>query len=106
MPKSPAENLATWYHLTFTLPDTAVGTWVPWGAVLEASGNGWIYLNDHPLGRYWEAGPQRKFWLPECWLNTAPGATNVLTLMLRPTDQGGKLTAAEIQPYADQVEKR
>ena len=105
MPSAPADSLATWYRLTFTLPDTT-GAWVPWGVVLQASGNGWIYLNDQPLGRYWEAGPQRKFWLPECYLNTAPGATNVLTLMLRPTDKGAKLTAAEVQPYADQIEKQ
>ena len=106
MPAGPANDLATWYRMEFTLPDAAAGTWVPWGVVLEASGNGWIYLNNQPLGRYWEAGPQRKFYLPECWLNTGSGAKNVLTLCLRPTDKGAKLNAAEVAPYAEFAEQR
>jgi len=106
MPAGPADSLATWYRMPFTMPTTAKGTWDPWGVVLEASGNGWIYLNGHPLGRYWEAGPQRKFYLPECWLNTDGRASNVLTLCLRPTDKGAKLTAAEVAPYAEFAEKR
>lgn len=104
MPSGPAQDLATWYRMEFTLPDTAAGTWVPWGLVLAASGNGWIYLNNQPLGRYWESGPQRKFYLPECWLNK--GAKNVITLCLRPTDKGAKLGAAEVAPYAEQAEYR
>jgi len=106
MPSGSATDLATWYRMEFTLPTTDPHTWVPWGVVLAASGNGWIYLNDQPLGRYWEAGPQRKFYLPECWLNTGPGAKNILTLCLRPTDKGAKLSAAEVAPYTEFTEQR
>ncbi len=106
MPAGPATDLATWYRLEFTLPAAAPNTWAPWGVVLAASGNGWIYLNDHPLGRYWEAGPQRKFYLPECWLKTGTGEKNVLALCLRPLGKGAVLSAAEVAPYAGFAEKR
>lgn len=106
MPAAPATDLATWYRLEFSVPPAEIGTWVPWGMVLEASGNGWIYLNDQPLGRYWEAGPQRKFYLPECWLKTGEAQKNILTLCLRPTDKGAKLSGAELAPYAGFAEKR
>jgi hypothetical protein len=106
MPSGPATDLATWYRLEFTLPAAAPHTWAPWGVVLQASGNGWIYLNDQPLGRYWEAGPQRKFYLPECWLKTGEGEKNILTLCLRPTAKGATLNGAEVQPYAGFAETR
>ena len=106
MPAGPATDLATWYRLEFTLPAAAPHTWAPWGVVLQASGNGWIYLNDQPLGRYWEAGPQRKFYLPECWLKTGAGQKNILTLCLRPTAKGATLSGAEVQPYAGFAEQR
>jgi hypothetical protein len=105
-PLAKAESLATWYRLDFQLPEKTPGVWVPWRALLEASGNGFLYLNGHPIGRYWEAGPQREYFLPECWLNFGPGKNNVLTLCLRPTEKGAELRAAEIAPYAEYAEKR
>ena len=56
-----------------------LAVWVPWRLHLYATGNGFLYLNGHPLGRYWEAGPQHDFFLPECWLNFGPGQSNQLT---------------------------
>ena len=106
MPEGSATDLATWYRMDFRLPPADAHTWVPWGVVLEASGNGWIYLNNQPLGRYWENGPQRKFYLPECWLKTGAGQKNILTLCLRPTAKGATLNGAEVQPYAGFSENR
>ncbi len=74
-----------WYRLRFALPSPDAHIWVPWKLHLEATGNGFIYLNGHALGRWWEIGPQKDFFLPECWLNFGPGTTNVVTLCLRPT---------------------
>jgi hypothetical protein len=74
--------------------------------LLDSSGNGFIYLNGHPLGRYWDVGPQREYYLPECWLNFGAGKTNTVTLCLRPTEQGAVLRAAEVSPYADYAERR
>ncbi len=79
---------------------------MPWRALLDAAGDGQIYLNGQELGRYWEAGPQREFYLPECWLKFGAGQTNVLTLRLSPDRRGVALRAVEISPYADQAEER
>jgi hypothetical protein len=105
---SPVDTnaLAAWYRLEFELPAADPHVWVPWGLELKASGNGWIYLNGHSLGRYWEAGPQRKFFLPACWLNFGPGAKNNVTLCLRHTDRGPSLDTAEVTPYAEFAERR
>jgi hypothetical protein len=92
--------------MEFELPEPAKDVWVPWRAILDASGNGFVYLNGHALGRYWEIGPQREFYLPECWLKFGAGEKNLLTVCLRATDRGSTLRAAEVQPYADQVERR
>ena len=36
-----------------------------------------------------DVGPQRRFYLPECWLNFGDGKQNVLTMALRPVNQSG-----------------
>jgi hypothetical protein len=105
-PSGQPEALAMWYRMQFELPDTPSDVWVPWRLLLDASGNGFIELNGRALGRYWEAGPQREFYLPECWLQFGPGKTNVLTLCLRPTGNGAVLRAAELAPYAEYAEVR
>lgn len=105
-PSGPPEALAMWYRLEFELPETPADVWTPWRLLLDASGNGFIDLNGHALGRYWEAGPQREFYLPECWLEFGPGRTNVVTLCLRPTERGAVLQAAEVAPYAEYAEVR
>jgi hypothetical protein len=104
----PAEHdaLLTWYRLAFALPVQNPRVWVPWRLHLEAAGNGFIYLNGHPLGRYWQAGPQHDFFLPECWLNFGSGQTNVLTLNLRALDAGNEIKAAVVEPYREFAEKR
>jgi len=101
---TPATPL-TWYRLKFSLPTTDPHAWVPWKAHLDVAGNGFLYLNDHALGRWWEVGPQRDFYLPECWLNVGPGSSNVLTLCLRPT-KGVGVRSATVEPYADLAEVR
>jgi hypothetical protein len=105
-PQGKPDSLVTWYRAEFELPEPAKDRWVPWRAVLDASGNGFVYLNGHNLGRYWEVGPQREFYLPECWLKFGAGEKNVLTVCLRATERGSMLRAAEVLPYADQAEWR
>jgi hypothetical protein len=73
---------------------------------LEAIGNGFLYLNGHCLGRYWQAGPQHDYYLPECWVNFGPGQPNVLALDLRPVNQGVAVTAAVVEPIAQFAENR
>jgi hypothetical protein len=102
----PPALALVWYRLHFALPAPDPQVWVPWKLHLAAAGNGFIYLNGHFLGRWWEVGPQDNFFLPECWLNRGGGADNVVTLCLRPTTGPTAIRAASVGPYADFAESR
>lgn len=110
VPNSPptASNPTSlyWYRLRFALHSPDPHVWVPWKLHLQATGNGFIYLNGHALGRYWEVGPQSDFFLPECWLNFGPGSTNVVTLCLSPTKQTPCIQNASVSPYSEFAESR
>ncbi len=105
-PRGEVDGLFTWYRVEFTLPESDPSVWVPWLMRINASGNGFMWLNGHNIGRHWEAGPQREFYLPECWLNFGAGKKNVLVLGLRQTANGAELKAMEIAPYPDAAEVR
>ena len=94
----------TWYRMSFNMPAEDPHVWVPWYLHLKAAGNGFIYLNGHQLGRYWDVGPQWDFYLPECWLNF--GKQNNVTLCLRNTKAEASVNAAAVCPYADFAEFR
>jgi hypothetical protein len=104
-PSSGPTNLC-WYRLRFELPRIDPHVWAPWKLHLQAAGNGFIYLNGHALGRYWEVGPQWDFFLPESWLNFGPGSTNVVTLCMRPTKAAPSIQNASVSPYDDFSESR
>ena len=93
--------LLTWYRMKFPLPPTQSGAWIPWRLHLMASGNGFLYLNGHPIGRYWQAGPQHDFFLPECWLRFGDGQTNQLALSLRPVNGSAAVQCATVEPYSE-----
>ena len=100
------ETLLTWYRMQFELPAQKPGVWVPWHLHLEANGNGFIYVNGRCLGRYWQIGPQRDFYIPETWLHFGAGKTNIIALSLRPLDKGVCVQAAQIVPDAAFAEFR
>ena len=104
-PKGKQDALFTWYRLEFKLPATPAEEWIPWRLLINASGNGYIWLNGHDIGRHWEIGPQREFFLPECWLKFGAGRKNVLMFALRQTINGAAINAAEISPYPDSAEQ-
>ena len=103
-PQSEPNGLFTWYRVEFELPSADPSVWIPWLLRINASGNGYMWLNGHNIGRHWEAGPQREFYLPECWLNF--GKKNILVLGLRQTVNGATVKAMEIAPYQDAAEIR
>ena len=105
-PRAVVDGLFTWYRVEFELPEARKGEWIPWLARVCASGNGYMWLNGHNIGRHWECGPQRDFFLPECWLNFGEGQKNVLVFGLRQTANGAHLQAIEIRPYEDAAELR
>jgi hypothetical protein len=92
-PTAP-DALLTWYLMKFELPQQGPGVTAPWRLHLEAKGNGFIYVNGHCIGRYWQAGPQHDFFVPDCWLNF--GQANRIALDLRPVDKGVALQAASM----------
>ena len=104
-PKNTPDGLFTWYRIEFELPEKNPSAWIPWLVRINASGNGYMWLNGHNIGRHWEAGPQREFYLPECWLNFGK-KKNVLVFGLRQTANGAGIRAIEIAPYADAAEVR
>lgn len=76
-------HMLKWYKYTFDTPAGDVSTL---HLRLEQCGNGFIYVNGHCIGRCWEQGPQREYYIPECWLNK--NKPNVVVISLRPTAQG------------------
>ena len=104
---APAPDaLLTWYRTEFALPEKNPAVWVPWHLHLEATGNGFIYLNGHCLGRYSQVGPQHDFYLPECWLNFGDKATNGLAFDLCPDGKGVSVQAMSIAPTTEFAETR
>ncbi|MCX7642275.1 MAG: beta-galactosidase [Armatimonadetes bacterium] len=102
--KPPArEGSVIWYRARFTLPKVE-GWNIPWRLVLYASGDGNIWLNGLHVGRYQEQGPQREFYLPECWLNFE--GENLLVIALWSTEDVPTITALRIEPYDEFAVKR
>jgi hypothetical protein len=107
IPLAPRANELDWYRTKFELPEVKKGIWVPWVARLNITGNGFLYLNGHALGRYWNVGPQHDFFLPECWLNFGAGKGNVLAMCMRSVDGSPvKIQSAEIVPVNEAAEFR
>ncbi|MDP9176000.1 MAG: beta-galactosidase [Planctomycetota bacterium] len=105
-PPSDMTSLLTWRRLSFALPAQKPNVWVPWLIRLNAQGNGSIYLNGHPIGRYWQYGGQHDYFLPECWLNFGNDGKNVVTLALSPVEKATSVHDAEVIPYTAYAESR
>ena len=104
-PQGKQDALLTWYRIDFNMPSKTPGAWIPWKAIINASGSGYMWLNGHNIGRHWEEGPQREFYLPECWLNFS--GKNTLVFGLRQSEKcGALLQGVEIAPYAEDAELR
>ncbi|MDR3692684.1 MAG: beta-galactosidase [Fimbriimonas sp.] len=92
-------HLMAWYKMNFSLPakraDEATRR-----LLISTVGNGFIYLNGHLLGRIWQQGPQREYYLPENWLNW-DDRPNDLTVCLRPVKGVEALQAVEVAAYPD-----
>jgi Glycosyl hydrolases family 35 len=108
LPEVPTRSvsLLSWHRLAFELPAPDSSVWVPWLIRLHTNGNGFVYVNGHPLGRYWQSGKQSDFYLPECWLHFGAGKKNVVTLCLRQVDTPIAFESAEVLPYEVYAEQR
>jgi hypothetical protein len=108
LPEKPSDSaaLVTWHRLAFELPAQKANFWVPWLIRIHTNGNGFVYVNGHPLGRYWQFGKQSDYYLPECWLHFGPGKKNVVTMCLRQVDAPIAVESAEVLPYTVYAEQR
>lgn len=67
---------------------------------MEAFGKGQVYVNGHPLGRFWHIGPQQTLYLPGCWLKK--GRNEVIVLdMVGP--QGAPVCYGQNHPILNQL---
>ncbi len=92
-------HLLTWYRMEFTLPAVASDIWVPWCLKIQAQGTGFIYINGHEYGRFWEYGGQREYYMPDCWLRRHDQGKNVVAVCLRAADKPAAVLSASIEPY-------
>jgi hypothetical protein len=88
-----------WYKSVFELPKETGGNSIHWLLRVVAQGNGSVYLNGHMIGRVWEKGMQKDFYLPECWLERGTGKKNNIVLQLKPNQEGGLIQSLEVLPY-------
>ena len=79
-------------RLAFTKADSSLFTFhsslqaqsvAPLWLRLSHKGDGFVYLNGHCLGRCYEHGPQKEYYLPECWLRG--DGTDEVCVSLLPT---------------------
>ncbi len=47
----------------------------------ETWGKGLVYVNGHPLGRFWEIGPQQTLYMPGCWLRKGENEITVVDIL-------------------------
>ena len=92
-------HLMSWYKVSFQLPEKRKDE-ATRRLLISAVGNGFIYLNGHLLGRIWQKGPQREYYLPENWLNW-DDHSNDITVCLRPVKGVETLEGIEISAYPD-----
>lgn len=57
--------------------DTPADTYVD----LSGWGKGLAYVNGHPLGRFWNIGPQQTLYLPGCWLKEGDNELLILDIL-------------------------
>lgn len=48
---------------------------------MEAFGKGQVYVNGHPVGRFWSIGPQQTLYVPGCWLKKGRNEVVVLDVV-------------------------
>ncbi len=58
-------NIPAFYRGTFFL-NTTGDTYLD----MRGFGKGFVFLNGHNLGKYWQIGPQQTLYIPASWLNT------------------------------------
>ncbi|MCP4378851.1 MAG: hypothetical protein GY794_22085 [bacterium] len=58
-----------WYTTRFKYPASAAAAKKALFVEIAGARKGQIFLNSHNVGRFWSIGPQKYYYLPECWLD-------------------------------------
>lgn len=61
-----AQNLPGWFASSFNYPAEKHDS--PLFLAIDGACKGRIYVNGRDLGRYWNTGPQKYYYVPGCWL--------------------------------------
>ncbi len=88
-----------WYASRFKYTQAAADAGQPMFVEIAGARKGQLFLNGHNIGRFWAIGPQKCYYLPECWLDEV----NELVIF---DEQGksparSKLVFKPRGPYAD-----
>lgn len=69
-------KMPAYYKATFTVdkPEDTFLDFSSWG-------KGFVWVNGHALGRFWEIGPQQTLYMPGCWLNKGDNEIVVLDIL-------------------------
>ena len=92
-----------WHTYSFDLSTQPRNASYPYYLRLEHTGNGFIYVNGHCIGRCWEKGPQTDYYIPECWLDT--DGENHLAISLLQKEGGAGISKIEIIPCTWKAER-
>ena len=66
----------------------------------EAFGKGQVYVNGHPIGRFWSDGPQQTLYVPGCWLRKGQNEVIVLDVV---GPKGDAVLFAQDKPELDKL---
>jgi len=58
-----------WYASRFKYPASAAAMGKALFVEIAGARKGQLFLNSHNIGRFWNIGPQKYYYLPECWLD-------------------------------------
>lgn len=70
------QRVPGYYRATFKLNKTA-DTFIN----MENFGKGLVWVNGHPMGRFWEIGPTQTLFMPGCWLKKGVNEIIVLDIV-------------------------
>jgi beta-galactosidase len=68
---------------------------------MRSFGKGFVFLNGHNLGKYWNIGPQQTIYVPACWLKKGENEVIVFDAL----KQGHTILNSLREPILDEIEK-
>lgn len=94
----PAGATLCWHRSSIRLP-APEGWTIQWKLVLEGQSEARIFLNGEHIGNYYPIGPQKEFYLPECYLKA--GADNELAIAVFGGTSAPEIAKLSVEPYRE-----